>query len=151
MAWWDINRYVLSVMKSFGMPDIMLAILMADVIKTLLLCVILILTTRSKFVSVAIACFGVCTLIYPVALYHYGIFSTPLWLNRAFLYFAWAWNPLLLAVLLSWAIPARIRYHRQWWLCSECNYNMRNIETNTCPECGVVNERMSAPTPTSSP
>ncbi len=62
----------------------------------------------------------------------------------------WSWNPLLLAIVLSWAIPARVRYNR-WWLCFECGYNMRNLGVKTCPECGTCNSRMPSPATPSSP
>jgi len=100
-------------------------------------------STKSKWVVFGV---GALVILSPTNIYFFsnaGSDMKPAWPRTLLGWYVLAWNPLLLAVLLSWAIPARIRYNR-WWLCFKCNYNMRNLETNTCPECGGVNERMPA-------
>ena len=122
-----------------------LAFLTSYSIAYVLLIAVVFGATRSKMVLVGIAliCIASTVSVYTVVsrspnlLYLGSASNGRLW----FVIAAWAWNPLLLAVLLSWAIPARIRCRRKTWPCPECQYDMRNLETNTCPECGVVNER----------
>ena len=59
-----------------------------------------------------------------------------LWVSQST---AWAWNPLLLLVMLSWAIPARFAARRaSEALCPTCSYDLRGITVEVCPECGQV-------------
>ena len=47
----------------------------------------------------------------------------------------WIWNPALFTLLLWWAIRAR-RAWKPAWACPACGYDLRNLSTPNCPECG---------------
>jgi len=142
-VWWDMQRINHRGMQYIGSTDIMLTIIISLALMALIHWMILTLVTRSRTVAISIAVLGICTLVQPIAMNHYGLMSVPPWISKPSWYLAWAWNPILLAILLAWAIPARIRYNR-WWLCSKCRYDLRDLDTTTCPECGMVNERIPA-------
>ena len=115
-----------------------------------IVCIMLWFMSRSLRVAVGVSVLFGVTIVFTVISTRYLLQFRPGWLVALERIYLLAWNPLLLAILLSWAIPARIRYNR-WWLCFKCGYNMRDLESTTCPECGAINTRMPSPATPSSP
>ena len=54
-----------------------------------------------------------------------------------FIQLSWAWNPLLFAWLLVWAIRARRAVHPEY-ACQKCGYDVRRSPPGPCPECGAM-------------
>jgi len=161
IRWWWRTSIVLFALVSplFGLRDFPIwlsmsnapvglsieqAFLVSYACSHLLLITLLTGATRSKLVFGGVVLLGIAAVasVYTVVtkmpwLLYIGTSSNGrIW----FVIAGWAWSPLLLAVLLAWAIPARL-HARKWYECVRCRYDMRNLNTNTCPECGTLKER----------